>query len=41
MNDMPSLGDGSEAMSHQSLDEDIAEVVDEIMDRYEAQQKLN
>ena len=32
INDMPSSGHESEAMSHQSLDEDIAEVVEEMMD---------
>ena len=30
---MPSSKDGLEAMGYQSLDEDIAEVVDKMMDR--------
>lgn len=29
---MPSSGVGSEAMSHQSLDENIAEAIDEVME---------
>lgn len=33
INDMPSSREGSEAMSHQSLNESIAEAVDEMIDR--------
>lgn len=33
INNMPPSREGSKAMSHQSLDEDIAEAIDEMTDR--------
>lgn len=41
INDMPSSGDRLEVMSHQSLYEDIAIAVDEMMDTQETPPKVN